>query len=224
MRSQSHFEWKDVWRGHLLLYDKPLPPKYSEASGAKLLWVFIAVGVVIQPWLHYPFLLLPILIGFISGFAKVPLKELGLRGWSRWNPTEKFYVAQIVLMGVGFSFMLSSRLAELWRGRSLIQIIFLSIVPGLVWGFYQEMLCRGVLQTELVRRWGTVAGVLVSNSIYTFGPLHFYHYRLAQGDPGHLWIFAAIFGIGLIFSIVYHRSGNLWIVGIMHGIWPLNFM
>ncbi len=74
-----------------------------------------------------------------------------------------------------------------------------SCLPFL-WGFYQEFAYRGLLQTEIVRRTGPAIGILISNAVFTFGPLHFYHFRLAQGDPSHLWI-----------------------VGIMHGFWPLNF-
>ena len=83
---------------------------------------------------------------------------------------------------------------------------------------YQELLYRGLLQTELVRRWGTLTGILVSNLVFTFGPLHAYHFLAAQRSPSHLWIFAAIFSIGLLFAILYKRSGNLWIIGVMHGL------
>jgi len=41
---------------------------------------------------------------------------------------------------------------------------------------------------------------------------------VAQKNPSHLWIFAAIFSIGLLFAILYKRSGNLWIIGVMHGL------
>ena len=46
------------------------------------------------------------------------------------------------------------------------------LVPYLFYGFYQEVVYRGMLQSELVRRWGAFAGVLVANLLYTFGPLH----------------------------------------------------
>jgi len=82
----------------------------------------------------------------------------------------------------------------------------------------QELLYRAILQTELVRRWGALRGILVANVIFTFGPLHMYHFGLARANYGHLWIFAAIFGIGLYFAAVYERSRNLWMVGLLHGL------
>jgi len=77
---------------------------------------------------------------------------------------------------------------------------------------------RAILQTEMVRRLGTLGGIAASNLIFTFGPLHFYHFGIARKHAEHLWILAAIFAIGLYFGTLFHRSGNLWIVGITHGI------
>ena len=87
-------------------------------------------------------------------------------------------------------------------------------VPYFVYGFYQEVLYRGLLQTELVRRWGPVAGILICNLLYTFGPQHYYYFF----SPASLSapMFASIFAIGLLFAMVFHRTGNLWIVAIMH--------
>jgi len=240
-KSKEDFEWKLLWRGHLLLFDKTPGPTYSVESGGKLLWVFVIVGLLMDPlWifarstLHLrgtewqklgPPSLLAVSAVLVWRFARVPFTELGLRRWARWSTTERLYFLQIVpLASIAFAVVFSSNLASLWRDRGVIQIIFLSILPGLLWGFCQEFLYRGILQTELVRRWGTVGGVLASNALYTFGPLHFYHFRLAKNNPEHLWIFAAIFGMGMIFSAIYHRSRNLWIIGVMHGLWPLNFM
>jgi membrane protease YdiL (CAAX protease family) len=43
------------------------------------------------------------------------------------------------------------------------------------------------------------------------------------GPAGVRWSgLAAIFGIGLVFGIVYARSGNVWIPAVMHGLWPPN--
>jgi len=93
---------------------------------------------------------------------------------------------------------------------------------GPLWGFVQEVMYRGLLQTELVRRLGSIPGVLLANLVFTCGPLHYVYFRLGT-DAGPRWdMFGAIFGIGLLFGILYRRSGNLWIPALMHGIWPLN--
>ena len=94
-----------------------------------------------------------------------------------------------------------------------LTIIATVFVPYLFYGFYQEVVYRGMLQSELVRRWGALAGILAANVLYTFGPLHWNYW-----SPVNLPMFAAIFAIGLFFGILFHRSGNLWIVAIMHGI------
>jgi uncharacterized protein len=149
----------------------------------------------------------------------VPLSQLGLYKWFRWSRTEKLYFLQIVpITTVVFSFFASAELKNLWSRPNWGQIVLFVFLPKMIWGFYQELLYRGVLQTELVRRWGPWTGVLASNLIFTFGPLHAYHFQIARKHPSHLWIFAGIFAIGLFFALIFRRSGNLWIVGIMHGL------
>jgi uncharacterized protein len=149
----------------------------------------------------------------------VHLSQLGLYSWIRWSKTEKFYLLQIVpITIVVFSFFSSADLKMLWTRPNLSEIGLFMFVPKMIWGFYQEFLYRGMLQTELVRRWGSWRGIVTSNLIFTFGPLHAYHFRSARTHPTHLWIFAAIFAIGLFFALIFRRSGNLWIVAILHGL------
>jgi membrane protease YdiL (CAAX protease family) len=94
-----------------------------------------------------------------------------------------------------------------------------SLLTGLLWGALQEVLYRGWLQTELTRRFGWVIGLLLANLAFTLGPLHS-SYILGTEVR---WVeLAAIFAIGLIFGLLYRRSGNLWIPALLHGLWPLN--
>jgi membrane protease YdiL (CAAX protease family) len=97
------------------------------------------------------------------------------------------------------------------------------IVPtGLLWGMVQEFIYRGLLQTELTRRFGGAAGVLLANLVFTFGPLHFRYFGLGT-DAGPRWgMFAAIFGIGLFAAFSTAAPGNLWLPAVMHGLWPLS--
>jgi len=157
--------------------------------------------------------------GLVVYFAGVRLSQLGLYSWLRWSKTEKFYFLQILPVSIiVFSFFTSASLKALWARPNLWAIGLVIFAQQMIWGFYQELLYRGLLQTELVRRWGSLTGILVSNLVFTFGPLHAYHFLAAQKNPSHLWIFAAIFSIGLLFAILYKRSGNLWIIGFMHGL------
>ena len=224
------------WRGQLFLFDKPQATTYSSQQGFKLLLVFFFVEVIVRRllvngarWLTiadrnwWPLVQVTVLIVLVCwlviSFAQVRLSQLGLYSWLRWSRTEKFYFLQIVPISIiVFSFFVSASLKVLWARPNLWEIELFIFVPQMIWGFYQEFLYRGVLQTELVRRWGTRTGILVSNLVFTFGPLHAYHFLEARGNPAHLWIFAAIFGIGLFFAILFKRSGNLWIVGVMHGL------
>jgi membrane protease YdiL (CAAX protease family) len=68
----------------------------------------------------------------------------------------------------------------------------------------------------LVRPCGVFIGILAANVLYTFGPLHWNYFF----SPVSLAVpmFASIFAIGLFFGVLFNRSGNLWIVAVIHGI------
>jgi membrane protease YdiL (CAAX protease family) len=57
--------------------------------------------------------------------------------------------------------------------------------------------------------------LLVSNTLYTFGPQHSHYFssKPSLAVP----MLAGIFAIGLVFALIFHRSRNLWIVAVMHG-------
>jgi uncharacterized protein len=225
-----------LWRGHLLLFDRPPVPTYSSRQGLALLLVFLVLEGILRPlldasarWLSFngrdwwPLLQLSFLTALacwlVARLIGVPLSQLGLYRWLRWSRTEKLYLVQVVPIAIAvFSFFISSELKALWARPHLAKIGLFVFIPKMIWGFYQEFLYRGVLQTELVRRWGRFRGILASNLVFTFGLLHAYHFFLAAKHPAHLWIFAGIFSIGLFFALIFQRSGNLWIVGIMHGL------
>jgi membrane protease YdiL (CAAX protease family) len=133
------------------------------------------------------------------------LRQIGFIRWVQWNVTERAYFIQVlILVNVVFPVLFAERLRDTLADPSTVWTVF---IPYLVYGFYQEVLYRGLLQTELVRRWGPVAGILTSNLLYTFGPLHYYYF-FAQASLAAP-MFAAIFAIGLLFAVVFHHAGNL---------------
>jgi membrane protease YdiL (CAAX protease family) len=215
---------KEHLRGHLLRFDSQPPPAHSPTAGLRILLLAMGLEVLrlalvrglapmLPLWVLVPLLLgsAVVLVPLVTG---VPLSQLGLRRWSAWTTTEKSYFLQVMLLASGL-LLLGLFTVRGWR-MELMRSLGGVFVPYLFFGFYQELVYRGLVQTELVRRWGVWAGIFAANVLYTFGPLHanYYGARAEVAVP----MFASIFLIGLFFGVLYRRSGNLWIVGCFHAI------
>lgn len=222
-------------RGIFLQFDQREPPAYAASAGLRLLVIVIVLELVIGPrthvlelfdlpqppaWLRIGTLLLEALVA-VRLWANLQLRDVGFLSPLNWTPTEQIYVLQIVAVaGVAFIAMRGAELGLLTGDQApWIAAAFL-IGPQLLWGFYQEVIYRGLLQTELTRRWGGVAGVLLANLAFTFGPLHFYHLMAMRPETMNATIvtLAATFAIGLLFAFIFHRTRNIWLVSLMHGI------
>ena len=214
-------------RGHFLLFDKRSAFHWNAETGARLLFIVVAIEairIVAIEWLHpvLPLLILVLLLlagalGLVRFAARLRLSQIGLYPWGDWQPVEKSYFVQLlVIANVVFPLVFANRLrlilgSAFHRGDGLEcvrALSFLWLLPG-------GCLPRD-LQSEFVRRWGALAGILGANVFYTFGPLHWYYFA-AQGSLA-VPMFAAIFAIGLFFGVLFWRSGNLWIVAVIHGI------
>ena len=212
-------------RCHLLLYDTPPRSHYDRVAGFRQLWIVVLLALSdaqlrsmsIATPLMLPYLLLRLaLVVLLSRFfAGVAWSDIGLRPFRCWTHVESsFLVQMVILVTLGFPWMLSVAL-----NRPLPDVYASVLSPGLplyfIHGFTQELVYRGLLQTELTRRWGALGGILGANAFYTFGPLHADYY--AWDTSAALPMFAAVFAMGLLFALHFHRSRNLWLVGIMHG-------
>lgn len=219
-------------RGHFLLFDKREAPAYSPATGLRLLVIFLVLELAVGPratllswaglaparWLRVP-LLLAISILATRFWAKASFSDIGFQPWQKWTATEKLYLPQVVLLANAIFITVYSRQLSPLEGHSGVWPAAAAIAAvELLWGFYQEVNYRGILQTELTRRLGNVWGPLAANLLYTFGPLHFYHFTSPRSLASIAVIFAATFGIGLVFAFIFHRTRNIWLVGIFHGI------
>jgi len=211
-------------RGHVLLFDRQPAPRYDPSIGFRLLITAAALeatrlGLVIGFYPSFPLLiLLPLLLGLallaIPLIARVKFSEIGFRRWREWSATEKSYFVQVLIIAnVVFPLVFATRLKTILGQPNALSIVATVFVPYLFYGFYQEAVYRGLLQSEFVRRWGGVAGIFIANVLYTFGPLHWNYF-----SPLNIPMFASIFAIGLFFGILFHQSGNLWIVAVIHGI------
>lgn len=219
--------WSPHLRGHLLLFDGRPAPVYASRAGVRLLLAAAFLEVLrlaAVRWLYPPIplvLLMAVLLGFglvaVPRLAGIGLAPLGFRPWRDWTVTEKSYFLQVVVIAnVVFPLVFAGPLAIRIEQAGMGRILSTVFVPYLLFGFYQEVVYRGMVQGELVRRWGAPMGIVVANLLYTFGPLHWNYFA----SPASLAVpmFAAVFLIGLFFGVVYRRSGNLGMVATFHAI------
>jgi uncharacterized protein len=232
--------FRDLISAHLLRFEQPKRAPFDTATGTRLLIAFALVGLVLQPglralsgsaglsgapWLR-PAIVVTLTLAVVlvmRALVRSPVSVIGLHRWDAWTPRERIYFLTVVpLAAVAFTIVFRQHFAHLAEAHGRVHLLTLTVPTGLLWGMVQEFIYRGFLQTELVRRLGGVAGVLLTNLVFTFGPLHFNYFGIGT-HTGPQWnMFAAIFGIGLLFAILYRRSGNLWIPAVLHGLWPLN--
>ncbi len=229
--------FRESMAAHALRFDKPLAPAYGEDAGNRMSMAFLIVGIAMliamrialdMAGAHGPWATLALVVAWLAAFVlvhrwlvRVPLAAVGLRGFGDWTLRERLYFLEVVPLAVLiFALVFRARLHALIELHGIAGFVLFSVAGGLIWGIGQELVYRGWLQTELTRRLGPVAGLLVANLVFTFGPLHFDYFG---GASGIRWgVLAAIFGVGLLFGFLYARSGNVWIPAVMHGLWPLN--
>ncbi|PYK28953.1 MAG: hypothetical protein DME57_11600 [Verrucomicrobia bacterium] len=211
-------------RGHVLLFDQKPASQHDLPAGTRLLVIFVVLEALRLGVfrLFYPLLPLLILVPLFLGCALLSvrfvaglrLSKIGLNPWRKWTATEKSYFVQLLIIAnVVFPVVFAPRLATILTQPSAPRVLANVFVPYFFFGFYQEVVYRGILQSELVRRWGAVIGILAANVLYTFGPLHWHYF-----SPLAIPMLASIFAIGLFFGVLFRRSGNLWIVAVIHGI------
>ena len=214
-----------LWKGHFFLFDKAAArPSHGEAAGARLLIYALLLEAfrVSLNATHLPLsfrapLYLALAVLAIHQGVRVAWSDIGFRRWREWNRTEKSYFVQVVIFAnVVFGSVFAAGLTAQLGGPDAVSVIWLVFVPLLFLGFYQEVVYRGMLQTELVRRCGPAAGLLIGNVLYTFSPGHYDYFSSPRAVA--VPMFAAIFAMGLVFGMVYRRSGNLWIVAVMHAL------
>ena len=205
-------------RGHLLQFDRrpaPALPAARLIAGAiavEVVCVAVVRALPLPLWVKLPGLLaLSLMIVRMTG---VRFTDLGLRSWSEWSATEKSYFFQVlVIANVVFPLMLLQLIMARIEQVSMAQNLLTVFVPYLFFGFYQEVVYRGMLQSGLEHWLSAVPAVVVANVLFTFGPLHWY-YVTSKNIP----MLAMIFAIGLFFGAVYQRSRNLWMPAVFHAI------
>ena len=216
-------------RGHLFSFDQRSLKPCTPATATRLVLVFVLLEGFLGPrlsllgwfrlaappvWIRVP-ALLALALFLVRVVGRTQLSTIGFRRWREWGKTERSYFIQVIFIAhVVFFFIAAHRLRVIVGDHRLWGRACVMVPTQLAWGIYQEVMYRGILQTSLAARWRPLGAILVANAAFTFGPLHFYHFASASALP----MFVGIFAIGLFFSVLFWRSANLWMVGVLHGL------
>lgn len=229
----------EVLAAHALKFERPVRASYDGVAGQRLLLAFALIALALHPALRAlirstgdsgPWagttLVLTLLLAFVLVlrlFVRIEGAAIGLHRWEAWTHRERLYLWTVVPpAAAAFAVVFRDHFARLAEIHGWVGLFALAVPTGILWGLVQELIYRGLLQTELARQLGGVAGVLLANLVFTFGPLHFEYFGFGSDAAPRWGMFAAIFGIGLFFGALYRRSGNLWIPALLHGLWPPN--
>ena len=98
---------------------------------------------------------------------------------------------------------MEENILPIFSSTKLIDLAFIAFFAGVG----EELFFRGWMQTVLVEKTGVLIGILITSAI--FGLLHYLSTAYA--------VYAFIMGIYL--GVIYHVSGNLYIVMVIHAIY-----
>lgn len=173
-----------------------------------------------QPWLRLgieagmfgAFLLIPVLL-------RVPYKAAGIprRRWTRWEWLALLIVGAGELIVVGV--IAGSRWLRLWNiSPSTAALAW--VVGEFFFGMNQETGYRGLIMTGLLRLRGLGSAYAWNMLLFLVGPLHGPGIiDWIPGSPGAALGYAAgVIVHGLAYSWLRHRTDNVVLCAVLHGI------
>jgi membrane protease YdiL (CAAX protease family) len=175
---------------------------------------FPLVRLVMPLWILMPMLLAAALAA-LPLVAGLGIATLGFRPWREWSREERSYFAQIMCAAALVATLLALIRIESGGAAALRSDLLTVLLPYAFFGFYQEVVYRGAIQSAMTGRLGVPAGIVTANVLFTFGPLHWIYLQSPEGIAVSMLV--AIFAMGLFFGTLYHRSGNLWLPACFHG-------
>lgn len=217
-----------IWQGHLLQFESQPDWLIQRRMALRLLLLFVLFELVLGPrlgfwslpvWWRLPLQWTAMLLAL--RWCAVSLRTVGFKPWSMWTRTERWYFPQaVILANLIFFALFAAQFPAMAPAPApaYVATLMLLIVTQLLWGAWQELIYRGLLQTALrcwCRPW---TALLIANTVFTFGPLHCYHFLLDHSWLATVGMFAAIWVIGLLFGFLFMRTRNLWLVAVLHAI------
>lgn len=135
--------------------------------------------------------------------------------------TRKKAIPQYLIgLAAGFIIFSAAVLIAVAAGAATIEvnhepfstIVYIGMIAGWVFqGMAEEVLCRGYFLVSLQRRLSVPASVIISS--LAFAAIHL----MNPGMTAFAFVNLTLFGI--FASVVFFRTGNIWLIGAIHSIW-----
>lgn len=91
-------------------------------------------------------------------------------------------------------------------------LLFLLFLAGFgIQGMAEEVLCRGYFMVSVGRRYSVAAAVFLNSAVFSL--LHIFNPGISPLAVINLLL------VGIVFSLYFLRTGNIWGVGALHSVW-----
>lgn len=167
-----------------------------------LCWVLVLHGGASHLLLAPFVMLLPCAVILVLAYwQKIPLRQLGI--------TKKRPVITLVLLGGYIALFIIN--GDFSADGFFWAFYFLVLI-----GFGEEFIFRGYLFSSLDKEYGFAKAALISGVFFAL--VHYIRPLVEYGtivfNPPGILLYIAI---GAVFAFIFKKTGNIWIVSIIHG-------
>jgi len=219
------------------LFWPPVSTHWQSLTKRQALWLVVGALIlelpirwIVRPDIPYmvpgnfwfnPFLRIAVeaamILAFV-GFAlalKAPLPAVGipLRKWTRWEWGALAVIGTVELIVV--ILLVGHRWPKIWAA-GLMGPALLWVASEFLFGVNQETGFRGMMMSGLLPLTGWKWAYALNTLVFLLGPIHFPH---NWSNPGLVIGYSiGVIVHGLAFSWIRHRSDNVVLCGLLHGI------
>jgi len=145
-------------------------------------------------------------------------RDLGLNYYSFIKTIWYSFLALLLIMLINFGYVIlmtkvfkiappASKMEELVSKKN-VSYIMLLVVVSIIAPFCEEIFFRGFLFQGFKRRWGVVAGIIISSVLFSAAHLDLYN-------------FLPLMAIGWVLAYLFHKTKSLLPVIFLHAIYNL---
>lgn len=201
----------------VFLSDRSLLLTFSEAGSPEQVEAFVNRLMESDPLMLVSFFSDAVMILLVILFCVILQKRtVASMGFVK----EKMIRHYLAGAGIGFLLFGAATLLNVLSGSLTIEgmaktfspvMFVLFALAFMVQGMAEEVLCRGYFMVSVGRRYSVITAILLNSLVFSL--LHLL-------NPGvSLIAVVNIMLIGIVFSLYFLRTGNIWGVGAMHSVW-----